>query len=334
MIADLCWQALDEELDSCICDQTKSIASEYSEMLRYQLGWNGNRFDPVLTGKRVRPTILLLTMNALGGDWKKALPAAAAVELVHNFSLVHDDIQDKSIKRRGKETVWVRWGEAQAINSGDAILALAGLEILSLQNNFMPGQVLAAVNLLNQAVLNLTKGQYLDLANEKAENVSQLDYFKMVEGKTSALFSASLGIGALLAGNDMSKVVQAIELGRKLGLAFQIQDDLLGIWGENKETGKSVDDDLMNRKKTFPVQYALENLPDFREYWIAHPVFSIHDVIRLKTQLENARIPEISLSTAESYYLESYQELQGLIGSEKNAEELLELVEGLFKRKR
>ncbi len=323
---------LDEELDSCIDKYTEKTIKSYGEMIRYQLGWNGFEFEKSLSGKRLRPIILLLTTHASGGNWQEALPAAAAVELVHNFSLVHDDIQDKSDKRRGRDTVWVKWGEAQAINTGDALLALAILELLSMQAQQESRHVLGAVHILNQATFDLTKGQFLDLTHEKVEDVSLQYYFEMVEGKTGALFSACFAIGALLSGKEDSEIQKYLALGRKLGIAFQIQDDHLGIWGHDEATGKSSEGDLVSRKKTFPVHYALENLPDVRKFWIEHTVFDSEDVLLLKEKLENAGVDEITLNAASRYYAESIEDFKALFTDTQRSVELMQLIEGLFSR--
>lgn len=325
---------MDEELDACINRHTTDISPKYAEMMRYQLGWNGKTFDVALSGKRVRALILLLATHALGGDWEQAIPAAAAMELVHNFSLVHDDIQDRSNKRRGRDTVWVKWGEAQAINTGDAMLALANLEILSMTANCSSSTVLNIARLLSQAVYNLTKGQFLDLAHENAEDVTLSEYFKMVEGKTSALFSACFGIGALLAGKKENEIDNFKTMGTKLGLAFQIQDDYLGIWGQDKETGKSSESDLLSKKKSYPAHYALENLPDVLDYWSSHVVFNSRDVLWIKKRLEEAGIDAVTLAAAKGYYEESLLDFQRLFINKKRCVELRSLIESLFSRTR
>lgn len=329
-----CWDALDEELDSCIAKHTEKFSAAFGDMIRYQLGWNGVVFDRTLSGKRLRPVILLLINYALGGDWRQALPAAAAVELVHNFSLVHDDIQDRSEKRRGRDTVWVKWGEAQAINTGDALLALANLEMLSLRGDVGPGVVQGAIALLNKAVFELTKGQYLDLAHENTAEVSLSDYFAMVEGKTGALFSACFALGALLGGRDESGLNDYFAFGKKLGLAFQIQDDYLGIWGQDETTGKSTEADLLSKKRTYPVHYALEHLPDVRHYWREHTSFDRQDAEWVKSRLEKGGVDKLTLVTAKRYYAESMAHFNALFRNEEKSQELWLLIQSLLSRTR
>ena len=124
--------AIDQELINCIDELLVDYPQEYLFILKYQLGWEGENRGKEAQGKRIRPLLLLLACNSCGGDWYKALPAAAAMELMHNFSLIHDDIQDGSKTRRGRPTIWVKWGEAQAINAGDAMLTIANLNALRL----------------------------------------------------------------------------------------------------------------------------------------------------------------------------------------------------------
>jgi len=329
-----CWRALDEELDCGIARFTERCEPAFGKMIRYQLGWNGNGFDPARTGKRIRPLLLLFVTHALEGEWRKALPAAAAVELVHNFSLVHDDIQDKSETRRGSDTVWVKWGIAQAINTGDAMLTLANLEMALLEDSQEPSIVMAAVRSLNKATFDLTVGQYLDLAHEKAEDVTMADYFEMVKGKTGALFAVCFRLGALIAGKKPTELIKYSDLGEKFGLAFQIQDDYLGIWGQHGFTGKTVTGDLLNRKKTFPVHYALENLPKARDYWVKHETFTVKDLEWFKNCLENGAVDKITLAEIGRIYADSTAQLSFLFQGSKSASELFQLLNSLFERNR
>lgn len=230
--------------------------------MRYHLGWEDQRGAPAETpgGKMLRPVLCLLSCQAVGGDWRRAFPAAAAVELIHNFSLVHDDVEDASSHRRGRETVWHLWGPARAINVGDGMFALAHLSLLRLADQGVPPErVLAALSMLDEACLRLCEGQHLDLTFEGRAAITGDEYLAMVEGKTAALIAASAGIGALL-GEARPAAVEALRaFGRLLGMAFQVRDDLLGIWGQASETGKPAGDDILARKKSFPVAYALEH---------------------------------------------------------------------------
>ena len=237
-----------------------------AQMIAYHLGWDGD--GQAARGKRVRPLLTLLSGAAAGGDWQQALPAAAAVELIHNFSLVHDDIQDRSDTRRGRPTVWKQWGIAQAINTGDALFVAAHQAASRLaMRSVDPHAVLAVRDRLDHACLRLTQGQHLDLAFEQSPDVTQPAYLEMIAGKTAALIEAAAASGALVAGASEPQVVRYAEFGLHLGLAFQILDDLLGIWGEPAITGKPSGDDLIQRKKTLPVLMGLSTSPEFAGLW-------------------------------------------------------------------
>ncbi len=264
--------AIENELHKSIDDQSESDLGDYYSILAYHLGWEGEDAGLETRGKRVRPLIVLLTCEAAGGDWQNALPAAAAVELVHNFSLIHDDIQDNSPIRRGRETVWKRWGIAQAINSGDAMFSLAHLSLLRLESTTTSDITNLAANILHSACLQLTKGQYLDLAYESREHLPLDAYWKMVAGKTAALLSACTELGAIVANTNQSRREAFRDFGYFLGLAFQAQDDILGIWGDAALTGKSNESDLFAGKKSLPVIYGLDQQGPFATRWKQGPI--------------------------------------------------------------
>ncbi len=256
----------------------------FHEMLTYHMGWTGEGAGPEATGKRIRPTLVLLCASACGkADWKSALPAAAAIELVHNFSLVHDDIQDNSPKRRGRDTAWVKWGAPMAINVGDALFVMSNQAIMDLKNNFTAEVVVKAAEILHNTCLELTRGQYLDMSYEERNDLGVEDYWHMISGKTSALIAACCHIGALLGGADDEKQEIYRSFGHYLGLAFQVQDDILGIWGDEKVTGKSVASDLVEGKNSLPVLAGLDKKGKFAERWAQGPIQQeeVREVARL-----------------------------------------------------
>ena len=249
-----CLPAIEAELRRAILPAGGSGVEELHSMLAYHLGWEGENTGPNASGKRVRPLLVLLTCAATGGDWQCALPAAAAIELIHNFSLIHDDIQDQSELRRGRLTVWKKWGMPQAINAGDAMFTLAHLANLRLKETVSPEAALQAAAILQQTCLELTQGQYRDISYESRRELTIEDYWPMVSGKTAALIAASTEIGALAAGATPNVCTAYHQFGRSLGLAFQVQDDLLGIWGDTALTGKSTESDLVTGKNSLPVR--------------------------------------------------------------------------------
>jgi geranylgeranyl diphosphate synthase type I len=251
-------EAIEAALRRAVQPADEARLGDYRGMLAYHLGWEGEGAGPEARGKRIRPLLLLLTCASAGGNWQLALPAAAAVELIHNFSLIHDDIQDNSPLRHGRPTIWKRWGVPQAINSGDAMLTLAHLSALRLAETLAAEVALQTGIILQHACLQLTKGQYLDLAFEALEKLSLDDYWGMVSGKTAALLSACTEVGALTARVNSVRREAYRRFGQSLGLAFQALDDVLGIWGDAASTGKSAESDLLAGKKSLPVLYGLQ----------------------------------------------------------------------------
>jgi geranylgeranyl diphosphate synthase type I len=221
----------------------------------YHLGWTDVDGQPVATGggKAVRPALALLSAEAAGVPAEVGLPGAVAVELVHNFSLLHDDLMDGDVERRHRRTVWSVWGPASAILTGDALLALATEVLLDTgsPNAAVATQMLAA------ATRELIRGQVQDLAFERRQQVTLDECVDMAAGKTGSLLSASAAIGAVLAGAPAATVGALVTFGAQLGIAFQLVDDILGIWGDPAVTGKPVYSDLRARKKSLPVTYAL-----------------------------------------------------------------------------
>ena len=251
--------AVEDYMRRVLIDASPAVAGMYA-MLRYHMGWEDQEGRPEIAsqGKRVRPLVTLMACQAAGGEPNQALPAAAAVELLHNFSLIHDDIEDDSPTRRHRPTLWTWAGLPQALNAGDAMFTLARLALLGLSETGVPAErVLRAVHIFDQACLRLTEGQFLDIRFETLSQVLLDDYQAMIAGKTAALLAASAQLGAATATDDEALTAHFWRFGHALGLSFQIQDDILGIWGDEAMTGKSAASDILTRKKTLPVLYAL-----------------------------------------------------------------------------
>jgi geranylgeranyl diphosphate synthase type I len=243
------------EILRLVQDRDPSTHGVY-EMVRYHLALDGSGAP---AGKRMRPLLGLLAYASITGDHRAALPGAAAVELGHNFSLVHDDIEDGDEERRHRETVWRRWGVPQAINTGDTLFTLSRIALHRLTDlGFSDAKVLRLMRLYDETCLRLCEGQYIDIwTSEHDETMSVELYFDMIGRKTAALISASIEAGALLATDDEAVIERYRRFGWALGIAFQLNDDLLGIWGEEQSTGKEPSD-LARHKKTLPVIYAFE----------------------------------------------------------------------------
>jgi len=211
------------------------------------------------SGKFIRSSLCLLSCEAVRGDASQATPTAAAIELIHNFSLIHDDIEDASYERHHRPTVWKLWGQSQAINAGDAMFTLAYLALLrSKEKGIADEKIANCVGMLSLACLELCEGQYLDVEYENRPDITVEDYLDMAAKKTAALFAVSTSLGAYVGGED-SGLVDLFDLfGKELGIAYQICDDILGIWGARESTGKSAGD-ILQRKKTLPVVYGLQS---------------------------------------------------------------------------
>ncbi len=281
-------------------------------MMAYHLGWDGDDGGHYPKGKRIRPVMVTLTCEAAGGDWRRALPAAAAVELIHNFSLLHDDIEDNSPLRRGRPAVWTQWGIPQAINAGDSMFSLAHLAMHRLEETTSLEIALRASQVLELTCLKLTQGQFLDIAYESREDLGLDDYWPMISGKTAALLAACTELGALVAGVSSSVRAQYRDFGLNLGLAFQVLDDFLGIWGEPAKTGKSTASDLLEGKKSLPVLFGLSQEGEFARRWAQRP-FKPEEVVELAALLAEEGAQNYTQETANRLTTAALQALQNAV---------------------
>ena len=323
--------AIEEELQRQVCRLDQPHTRPFYDMLTYHMGWTGEGASPGATGKRIRPLMLSLTVAACEGEWLYALPAAAAVELVHNFSLVHDDIQDNSDKRRGRRTTWKIWGIPMAINVGDALFVLSNQAIMDLNSNYQAETILKAATILHATCLDLTRGQFLDMSYEKRDDLGVEDYWPMIAGKTAALLSACCHIGAILGGVEESQQDAYRSFGHALGMAFQVQDDILGIWGDEVITGKSAASDLLEGKKSLPVLHGLSKRGKFAERWIKGPIqpAEVEEIAQLLAQEGSYEYTHAISRQMITLALDSLREAdpQGEAG-----EALMELANKLIKR--
>lgn len=307
-------------------------------MARYHLGWEDAEGRPEeVGGKALRPALCLLACEALGGDWRQALPAAAGVELVHNFSLIHDDIQDGDRERHHRPTVWSVWGEAQAINAGDAMMALSRLAVLRLADSGLRLEtVVEAVRVLDERTLEMVEGQTLDITFEERLDVDVPAYIAMIEKKSGALFDCALHLGALVAGADAAVVQQLGRNGRALGTAFQIRDDMLGVWGDESKTGKPLGADIRRRKKSLPVVYALQEatagIRDELHRIYGKPGLSGEEVARVLGHLDDLGAKDYCARLAAEWKGAALAELDRLDLEPAPASELRETAEFLLER--
>ena len=299
---------LEDVIDSCppvLCN-----------MLRYHMGWQDEqgRSCSKESGKFIRSTLCLLSCQAVGGDMSQVMPAAAAVELIHNFSLIHDDIEDASYERHHRPTVWKLWGQSQAINAGDAMFTLAYLALLKLKEKGIADEkVASSTKMLSLACSDLCEGQYLDVEYENRLDTTIEDYLNMAAKKTAALFAVSTSLGAYL-GSEDSKLVDFFHLfGKELGIAYQICDDILGIWGVEESIGKSAGD-ISQRKKTLPVVYGLQSSEGEArkrlEKLYSQKSIEGEDIMEVTKILDQSGARDYAENLAEQYYCKALAHLE------------------------
>jgi geranylgeranyl diphosphate synthase type I len=303
------YQALQRAVESAE-EQANSIHSElsaYYGQIKYHLGWVDEHFQPTSanTGKYLRPTLLLLAYEAVGAtrategtetaeneaestDYlSRALPVAAAIELTHCFTLIHDDIEDGDEERRHRPTLWKLWGVPQAINTGDGLFSLARMTLWKALDEGVESDVLARLGILyDRTCLAITEGQHLDLSFEEHLDIPTQTYLQVIERKTAALISCSAEMGAILATSDQDVIERLRRFGHALGLAFQVRDDILGIWATQEELGKTPAGDIYRRKKSLPIIHAL-----------AHASLAdqqcLHEIYRQRSGLTEAQVEQV-----------------------------------------
>jgi geranylgeranyl diphosphate synthase, type I len=326
---------IEAEIETILGHSDNLVAPHYG-MMRYHLRWANDQLQPEKSpgGKRLRPILCLLSCAEMGGDPAQALPAAAAIELLHNFSLIHDDIEDGDEIRHHRTTLWKVWGMPQGINVGDGMFTLAFMAMQRLaQRGLNSKATLACLDRFTQTCLTLTEGQYLDLSFEQHSVVSLDEYMRMIQGKTAALIGASVAIGARIAGATPSQETDLLQFGQAMGLAFQIQDDILGIWGDPAVTGKAAGNDILRRKKSMPLLHALNHaiVGDQMQGVFALPVdpSQIEDVLKLLERAETRKYAEAQMASQHAIAMAA---LQAALGPRAASSPLLMLAEGLLHR--
>lgn len=251
-------------------------------------------------GKRARPILLSLVAQAYGATEAEAMPAALAVEVFHNFTLVHDDIMDRSQTRRGREAVHVKWDEGTAILVGDLMLGLS----YKLLTRAETADLRSAMEVYNRMVEELCVGQRLDTHFETSTDVRVDDYIRMIDGKTAALLSACFELGAVVGGAPDSDVLALADAGRYAGRAFQIQDDLLDLTADTEDWGKPVGGDLINGKRTFLTLRAIERAEADEKKWLARVLdggLPEHDVAEARDRMERIGVLDDARDAVSEY---------------------------------
>jgi geranylgeranyl diphosphate synthase type II len=287
-----------------------------------------NEYFLKLGGKRIRPVLCLMGNEMFDEILPDAWNAATAIELFHNFTLIHDDIMDKAPLRRGKQTVHTKYNESTALLAGDVMLVKA-YEYLNKISSAYLNKVLL---LFNKTAIEVCEGQQMDMDYELQDIVSMNDYLKMIELKTSVALAASLKIGALLGGGGERNQNLLYEFGRKLGMAFQVQDDYLDAFGDNKKTGKQLGGDIMANKKTFLLIHAMElasHQKELKELIKNNPSDKVEKVL---TVYKNCKADEWALQLKNKYFDEALNHLEDIAVLSKRKEPLRELALFLVQR--
>ena len=310
-------------------------------MLQYHLGLSDEYGNPMLSnqGKGLRSSLCMFACEAVGGVSEQALAAAVAIDLIHNFSLIHDDIQDGDRERRHRPTLWAIWGTPRALQAGNVMRTLADLSIQQLPRYKVAPEIAAMCSkLLTDAYLATVEGQYLDLAYEGQTDISTSNYLDMISRKTGALIRCSMQIGALT-GNGDARTVQALaKCGQSLGALFQIRDDYLGIWGYEEETGKATGNDLRRKKSSLPLVYALEHASAMEKEQLQSIYAKEHvedkDVASTIALLADLGASDYVQSLAQDHATHALEALDGMELVPGAREEFQELVEFLLTRQR
>lgn len=306
-------RALERARGSATLLEADNLTPIYGQM-EYHLGWVDTSFSPVAgnPGKLLRPTLLLLAYEAAGASnydavsvprnsshLSRALPAAASVELTHNFTLIHDDIEDGDTERRHRSTVWNVWGIPQAINTGDGMFALARLALWDVVNEGVDPAIAVRLGaVLDKACLVIAEGQYLDISFETRADISVAMYLDMISRKTAALMSCAAEMGAMLGTRDAETIARLRSFGYAMGIAFQVRDDLLGVWASTEELGKTPAGDIYRRKKSLPVLHAFEQANQEDQQFL-------RQIYTQKTPVTSVQVEEV-LSIFERTHTKAY----------------------------
>lgn len=285
-------------------------------------------------GKRLRPLLTLISAQMFGGDPDKALPAAIAIEIFHNFTLLHDDIIDQAPLRRGRETVYKKWNNNTAILSGDTMFAIAYGQLAKSDPEKLPG----LMKVFTKTAIEVCEGQQYDIDFEESDNVNIDGYVNMIRLKTAVLLAASLKIGALIAGAEDDDAERIYNFGENLGIAFQLQDDLLDAFGEEDIFGKKTGGDIVSNKKTYLYLQALKqaNKDDAEKLKLLYSSRNTNDDEKVAEVLEIFMRAGIEATTNEkilAYYNNAMNFLDDIRLTKNALEPLLKLTTGMLKRK-
>ena len=290
-------------------------------------------YTMALGGKRIRPVLVLMACEAVGGDIEKAIMPAVGLEMYHNFTLLHDDVMDKADIRRGKPTVHVKWDDNTAILSGDAMLTMATQLIAQAPADVMP----QVMDLYNRTAMEIYEGQQYDVDFETRNDVTVDEYIEMIRLKTSVLLGCACKMGALIGGADEATAQLFYKVGENLGLAFQLQDDMLDVWGDEATFGKAIGGDIMNNKKTFLLINAMQRATGDHKVelslWLSTPNASRAVKVPAVTAIYDAlNLRSLSLDAINRYNDEALEALSKIAISDEARSEFANFITRLVKR--
>lgn len=314
-------QALNEEF-------TKQTYGEHPEELYEPI-----RYLMDLGGKRLRPLMTLMATALFTDDWQKAIKPASAVEIFHNFTLMHDDIMDNAPLRRGKPTVHAKWNNNTAILSGDVMLVQAYEQLMHVED----GKFKKALKRFNRTAAEVCEGQQLDMNFESRETVTEAEYLEMIKLKTSVLLGYALELGGIIGGASEKSCELLYEIGINIGLGFQLKDDLLDVYGDPEKFGKQVGGDILSNKKTFMLIEALEKAEGSTKesllYWLAVKEYDNVEKVKAVTAIyDTLGIKQIAQTKINEYFEKGFQYLNNLKVDEDRKDELRTFTETLIDR--
>ena len=307
--------------------------------LRYGMGWTDSKGKVVVasTGKALRPVLCLFACETVGGSAKIAIPAAVALEFIHNFSLIHDDIQDKDQTRRGRPSLWVVCGEPKAVMAGNVLRVVADMCLEQLiRHGVTVDDALVAIQIFTEAYLQMIEGQYLDLLFERRHDIGLDDYLEMIARKTGALIRCALEMGATLGSSNSNTQSAFREFGRCLGFVFQIRDDVLGVWGKPAKTGKPVGADIQRKKNSFPIVHAMNYAKGaearlFKQTY-GKETLDENDVSRILEVMDRLGTEEYAQSLARDHCEKALDAIKGVELSPQARSEIEDLAKFLLTR--
>lgn len=316
-------ETINTELER-LCRQLPSAPPELYDPIKYVLS---NK------AKRVRPAMALMACNLFGGDVEKAVPAALGIELFHNFTLIHDDLMDNAPMRRGRPSVQQKWNNNVAILSGDGIF-VKSMELISKTDSPVLKKIL---EVFTKTAMQVCEGQQLDMTYEATHQISLGQYLKMIELKTAVLIAASLEIGALTGGSGEEDARNLYEFGKNMGIAFQLQDDILDVYGEEHKFGKQKGGDIIANKKTYLLVKAMELASGYigeeLNNWVFAPEFAPQDKIAAVTGIyDRLNVKKLAETEMQKYALKARAFIKNSPANSNKKEALIAFTDRLLNR--